>query len=81
MQKERLLKERQEAFKNEIETMSGVLKAQLDAANKKYEGNLLYDLSSSIISYSFLPCRCGYRNVFIKIFFRFASRHPYAGPE
>ena len=40
-QKERLLKERQEAFKNEIETMSGVLKAQLDTANKKYAGNVI----------------------------------------
>ena len=39
--KERLLKEWQEAFKNEIETMSGVLKAQLDAANKKYAGNVI----------------------------------------
>ena len=35
------MKEWQEAFKNEIETMSGVLKAQLDAANKKYAGNVI----------------------------------------
>ena len=42
-----MLKERQEAFKTEIEMMSGVLKAQLDAANKKYSGNLIPNFLST----------------------------------
>ena len=81
-QKERLLKERQEAFKNEIETMSGVLKAQLDAANKKYEGDFpllhLIDLSLVFFFLTFYFRQCPNFIFLLKpspFFYRFTCRH------
>ena len=55
--------------------MSGILKAQLDTANKKYSGNLIPDFLSTYFQEFHIKCSL-YRNFEHNFFFEFLDVPP-----